>query len=575
MIELKKIMGMCIILICAITVIYLQSLDCDFVHYDDNDYVFDNQMVKKGLTVEGVKWAFTHYHSANWHPITWLSHMLDCSLYDLVPSGHHWMNVELHMLNSILLFLLLYLITGALIPSACVAILFAIHPLHVESVAWISERKDCLSTCFALFTCLFYYHYTQHPTMLRFLIALGCYILGLMSKPMLVTLPCLLLLLDFWPLNRFKLPASKSIIHPSVFYNNHMILLEKIPFLIFALMSCFITIQAQQSFGAVMEILPLTIRLSNALVSYVTYIYKTIFPFPLSIFYPHLGNQIPFFQVITALLCLIGITGVCIKHIRTYPYLTVGWLWYLGTLVPVIGIIQVGAQSMADRYTYIPSIGLFIMVVWGSRTIIQNYSMAKEYITIIFIIFCLGFMIKSYSHMQTWRNTNTLFNHVILTFPNNHIGYKMMGDTQYVLKNNLRALDYYMTSLMIYPKNDDLHARIAVVFMELGQSMNASKHFKESLRINPENADVHYNFGLLCLQQNQAQQALDHFKKTVSIKPDHAKAYNNIGLLFVQMKHYKQAKAFFKNALHFKPNYKEAQHNLKQLNVLCDSEKCH
>ena len=367
-----------LLLILAIIIAYGQVKNFDFVGYDDQEYVTENIQVQKGLTVEGIIWAFTAFHSANWHPLTWLSHMLDCELYGLNPMGHHWTNLIIHMANTILLFLVLKLMTGAIWRSAFVAALFALHPLHVESVAWVSERKDVLSTFFGLLMIVAYYRHFKMSNLKNYLLVIIFFCLGLMAKPMIITFPFVLLLLDFWPLKRFQFENhclsqcdGKTRCY---FKGSSRLILEKIPLFIPVVISCVLTFLAQQSQGAVKALgaLPLTNRVANAFVSYVSYTVKAVWPSNLAVFYPHPGNTIPAWQIIAAVLIIAVANFLSIHSLKKYPYIAVGLFWYLGTLIPVIGLVQVGEQAIADRYTYIPLIGVFIIIAWGVPDLLKK-----------------------------------------------------------------------------------------------------------------------------------------------------------------------------------------------------------
>ncbi len=378
----------CLFLVLATLTVYWQVGNYEFVNFDDDKYIIENFHVQKGLTRDSVIWAFTATHVSNWHPLTWLSHMLDFQLYGLNPSGHHLTNVFFHLVNTLLLFLVLKLMTGALWRSGLVAALFAVHPLHVESVVWVAERKDVLSTLFWMLTLWAYLGYTKRPGVKRYLVILLAFALGLMAKPMLVTLPFVLLLLDYWPLKRIELGQSAiglpAASQPSTIANKpgaqaFRLLLEKTPMFVLAAVSSVVTFIVQKSGGAVgaLETYPFKIRMANALLSYVIYLKKMIWPQNLAVFYPHPGQSLPMWQAAGAGLLLVVVSIAVIRAGRRYPYLPVGWLWYVGTLVPVIGLVQVGDQAMADRYTYVSLIGLFIVVAWGVPDVARSWRYGK------------------------------------------------------------------------------------------------------------------------------------------------------------------------------------------------------
>ncbi|MBL7207805.1 MAG: glycosyltransferase family 39 protein, partial [Desulfobacterales bacterium] len=404
----------CLFLALTVLAVYWQVGNHEFVNYDDKDYITENQHVQAGLTLKSIAWAFTSTHAGNWHPLTWLSHMLDCQIYGLNPCGHHFTSVFFHILNSILLFLVFKRMTGAFWKSAFVAALFALHPLHVESVAWAAERKDVLSAFFWMLTMGSYIRYVERPGTNRYLLVLLFFALGLMAKPMLITLPFVLLLLDYWPLGRFhvrkpeaaqpseekpqkdtkskkrksrKRLAKNAVQAKKTTGSDYQwslalsLLWEKIPLFVLAAASSVVTFFVQQSGGAVrsLDALPLFVRISNALVSYISYIVKMILPHNMAILYPH-PKDFSIWQVAGACLLLACISFIAIRSMKRYPYFAVGWLWYLGTLVPVIGLVQVGLQSMADRYTYIPLTGIFIIIAWGISDLAAKWCYKKEWL---------------------------------------------------------------------------------------------------------------------------------------------------------------------------------------------------
>ena len=404
-------------LIIAILIPYRQAINFDFVGYDDELYVTKNLNVQKGFTAEGVKWAFTTFHSANWHPITWLSHILDCELYGLNPMGHHWTSLQIHLTNTLLLFFILQYMTGALWRSVFVAALFALHPLHVESVAWVAERKDVLCTFFGMLTISAYIMYVKKRNLLRYSLVFIFLSLGLMAKPMLVTLPFLLLLLDFWPLERLRSETVSRLI------------LEKVPLLVPVVISSCLTFMAQQSSGAVkpLESFSLTVRVANAFVSYASYVVKAIWPHNLTVFYPHPGNALPLWQVLGAILLVGGACVPAIRSLKKYPYIAVGLFWYLGMLVPVIGLVQVGQQAMADRYTYIPMTGLFIIIAWGFSDLSTKWHYRKIVLTLFAVIILLVLAVSTFFQLGYWRNSVALFERAVSITENNYLAHNNLG----------------------------------------------------------------------------------------------------------------------------------------------------
>ena len=402
----------CLFLVMATLAVYWQVQNYDFVNFDDNDYVYDNRHVQDGLTLKSIIWAFTNIHASNWHPVTWLSHMMDYQLYGMNPGRHHLTNLLFHIANTLLLFLVFRKMTDSLWQSGFVAALFALHPLHVESVAWVSERKDVLSTFFWMLTMWSYIWYVEHPAVKRYILVVLFFALGLMSKPMLVTLPFVLLLLDFYPLNRFQSQQPKGSANAQQRSIALRLILEKIPLFVLVAMSSAMTFYAQKHGKTVasLEVIPLKSRVANALVSYVSYIIKTIYPSKLAVLYPHPGI-LPWWQIAGACLLLVTISFLAIRVVKQSPYFVVGWLWYLGTLVPVIGLVQVGIQSMADRYTYVPLIGIFIIIVWGIPELVAQWRYRKICLATLATVVLTILMAMTWKKVGYWKSSITLFEH--------------------------------------------------------------------------------------------------------------------------------------------------------------------
>ena len=467
-------------------VVYWQVQGHAFVTLDDYQYVVENPHVRHGLTPQGIVWAFTTGYASNWHPLTWLSHMLDCTLYGLNPKGHHLNSLLLHLANTLLLFWVLRRMTAALWRSAFVAALFALHPLHVESVAWVAERKDLLSTLFWMMTVGAYARYVERPGLGRYLLTLLLFAFGLMAKPMLVTLPFVLLLLDYWPLGRRHLAPLRLI-------------REKLPFFALTTISSIITFSVQKSWGAVISTLPLKDRIANALVSYVTYIGKTMWPVNLACFYPHPLDTLPRWQVGGSLLLLVGISIFVIRAGRRCPYLPVGWFWYLGTLVPVIGLVQVGAQAMADRYTYIPLIGLFLITAWTAAEVGSKRSRLRMSLWVGMLLPFLA--VGSWLQAQSWRTSVTLFEHALAVTRNNQIAHNNLGN----------------------------------ILARQGRFKEASYHLSAAVRLNPNHATSQNNLGSLFMQQGRLQEAIAHLSKAVQIDPEMQEARFNLRIALQRM----------------------------------------
>ncbi len=497
--------------------VYWQVQGHAFVTFDDYQYVVENPHVRHGLTLHGVVWAFTTGYASNWHPLTWLSHMLDCTLYGLNPKGHHFNNLLLHVANALLLFWVLRRMTAALWRSAFVAALFALHPLHVESVAWVAERKDLLSTLFWMMTMGAYVLYVERPGVGRYLSTLLLFALGLMAKPMLVTLPFVLLLLDYWPLGRR---------HQSPLW----LIREKLPFLAFTTISSLITFSVQKNWGSVIFILPLKDRIANTLVSYVTYIGKMIWPANLACLYPHPLDTLPTWQVVGSLLLLLSISILVVRARGRRPYLPVGWFWYLGTLVPVIGLVQVGPQAMADRYTYVPLIGLFLMIAWTADDISVTWRSFERTLHTLAAasLCCLGML----SLLQTrhWKDTIALFQHNIRVTDNNHLAH-------FHLARNLErhgelrdSLNHFYEALRIRPDFSLGHYAIGNVLSQLGDVDAAIEHLSRALELDPNLRCVHNNLGCLLIRQGQTKAAIYHFTEALRIDPGDEKARRNLDI---------------------------------------------
>ncbi|MCY2989851.1 MAG: hypothetical protein NTY19_18560, partial [Planctomycetota bacterium] len=410
----------CALLVVTVLCAYWPVGRHEFVNFDDPQYLVDNPQVRQGLTWGGIRWAFTTGHAANWHPVTWLSHMIDCQLVGLQAGWHHVIGMLFHIANSVLLYLVFQRMTGAIWRSFMVAALFALHPLHVESVAWAAERKDVLSALFWILSLAAYVRYTAAPSWRSYGVVMVCFALGLMAKPMLVTLPCVLLLLDYWPLGRWSFEANRRV-------RLRLLIVEKLPLLALSAASCLVTMIVQSRGGAVGSVtaFPVTVRLANAVVAYVAYLGKLIWPTRLAVFYPY--HAIATWQWMSAAAVLAGITAVAIITRRRWPYLLVGWLWYLGTLVPVIGVIQVGRQSMADRYTYLPLVGVFVMLVWWITELSARSRWSQSLLRVAAgtaIIVCLAL---SFLQVVRWRNSVTLFEHCLRVTGNNALAHTSLG----------------------------------------------------------------------------------------------------------------------------------------------------
>lgn len=571
----------CLLLMVTTLAVFWPLINHEFINFDDDLYVYDNSQVRTGLTLKGVIWAFTTTRTSNWHPLTWLSHMTDCELYGLWPGGHHLTNLLFHIANTLLLFLVLNRMTRALWSSSLVAALFALHPLHVESVAWVAERKDVLSTLFWMLTLGAYVHYTALRSLNWYIAALSFFTLGLLSKPMLITLPCVMLLLDYWPLGRFRWgkPVGhwNSNILPPVYRKEksaftHRIVLEKVPFLVLSAISSIVTFFVQQSGGAVqsLESFPLRIRISNALLSYLSYIGKMIWPHPLAVFYPY-RDIFPTWQAAGTGVLLMGVTVLFLRAARKYPYLVVGWLWYLGTLVPVIGLVQVGAQAMADRYTYVPLIGIFIMVAWGLPQILAGWRFRKTALATATALLLSIFVALTGLQLQKWHDRITLFTYTLSVTTRNALIHNNLGNALSNQGKYREAITHYTEALRIRPQYAEAYYNFGVALAHQGKTEEAIAQYTEALRINPKHVNAHNNLGNALAHQGKNEEAVAQYTEALRINQNNAVAHKNLGLALMRQGKYEEAIAHYNEALRLNPQYADARNNLG--NALASQEK--
>jgi protein O-mannosyl-transferase len=549
---------------------FLQVINHGFLNYDDSAYVTENRQVQSGLTPQGVVWAFRTMYAANWHPLTWLSHMLDCQLYGLNPGGHHLTSLIFHTLSTLLLFFVLKRMTGKAWMSGFVAALFAVHPLHVESVAWVAERKDVLSTFFWMLTIWMYVRYVEKPGLRRYLPVLLSFALGLLSKPMLVTLPFVLLLLDYWPFGRFQF-GEAIVIHeadgPMKSGDRKTAALrlvgEKVPLFLLAALSSIITFVAQQRGGAVVSVesYSIGIRIANALLSYITYIQKMLWPSHLAIFYPYL-DTFSMWKVVGSGLLLVCLSTLVIRDARKRPYLLVGWFWYLGTLVPVIGLVQVGSQAMADRYTYVPLIGLFIIIARGVPNLLGRWRHNRVLLPILAGLLLSILIIMTRLQVQHWQNDVTLFKHAVEVTVDSHLAHTNLGSALFRQGKYQEAIPHYEEALRIKPGSAEPHNNMGLALVRLGKQQEAIVHWEEALRIDPDFADAHNNLGTALSQMGKYQEAVRHYREALRIKPNSADARNNLGGEMKRLGRYEEAMTHFTEALRIKPDYAEAHGNL-------------
>jgi Tfp pilus assembly protein PilF len=527
---------------------YSQVWHFDFVNFDDPEYVTENNHVRAGLTSDGLAWAFTSYDAENWFPLTWISHMADGQFFGLRSGWHHLTNVLLHALATLLLFAALKRMTGAVWRSAFVAFLFALHPLHVESVAWVAERKDVLCAFFWCLTLWCYARYAQRPGAGRYLFVLLGFCCGLMSKPMIVTLPFVLLLLDFWPLRR----ATRL-----------SILWEKLPFFALAGAVSLVTYIAQGQGHAIQSLhsMPAGLRIANATVTYVTYIARMFWPAKLAVFYPY-SHQLPVWRAVAAGLALAGITFLALRRFRSYPYLAIGWFWYLGTLVPVIGLVQVGGQSSADRYTYLPTVGLAIMLSWGTADLLKRYPRAKTVVVVAALAVCSACVVLTSRQLRYWAKTEVLFQHAVNVTTNNYIAQNNLADYYLSKLRNDEARGHVIEALRIQPNYAEAHVNLATILRRAGQTDEAEREYRVALTIQPRNIEGHSGYGALLFDQGRANEALREFQEVVQLKPEYAGGHFVLGRMLASMGRTDLAMAEFDEALRLRPDEAGAHHSL-------------
>jgi tetratricopeptide (TPR) repeat protein len=560
----------CIFLAAMVWMVFGQTLGHEFVNYDDDLYVYDNPAVNRGLNLQGVEWAFTHIVASNWHPLTMLSHMLDCQLYGLKAGGHHLTNVLLHTASAILLFLVLRRMTGYLWRSALVAAVFAIHPLRVESVAWVAERKDVLSGLFFMLTLWAYTRYAQgrsrvqgrasgaqavpasdpRPWTLDYCLVLLFFAMGLLCKPMLVTLPLVLLLLDYWPVqrdNRSTLPG---------------VLLEKLPLFGLAFASCVVTIIAQREALQTFEQISLPLRVGNALMSYVAYLGQMFWPFGLAVLYPFTAWNVGVSAVVLSGVVLAGIsTGVVILR-RRCPYFLTGWLWYLIMLVPVIGIVQVGSQARADRYTYLPQIGLYMLLVWGVAEGCAGWRHRRVALGGLATVILAVLIYCARAQAACWRNSETLWTHTLACTSDNAIAQNNLGNALLKLGREDEAVAHFQKALELNPDFAEAHNNLGNFLFQKGDVDEAMARYQKALELKPDYAIARYNLGNTLIKKGDLDEAMAQFQMALQINSDYAEAHNNLGYALIQKRSVAEAITHFQKALQINPDYADARKNL-------------
>ena len=574
--------SICVLLMALVWLVYGQTLRHEFVNFDDAIYVADNAELLRPLTWKGVGWEFTHAVNANYHPLTMLSYMLDYKLYGLNAGGYHLTNIQFHIAAVIALFLVLESMTGMLLRSAFVAALFAIHPLHVESVAWVSERKDVLSSFFFMLTLGAYAWYCRRPGIARYTAVFLLSALGLMCKPMLVTIPGVLLLLDYWPLDRSKLGIKR-------------LLLEKAPLIALSVACCVVAVLTQRAAEAIKEY-PLPLRISNALVSFVTYIVQTIWPVGMAAYYPYRKDGIPFMETAIAFCVLAAISATAFALRRRKPYVLAGWLWYVGMLVPVIGIIQVGRQARADRYMYLPQIGLFIAATWAAGDVSSAWRHRR--LTLGFSACAVTIALALVAHLQAsyWHDSKALWSHAIAAAPSDwiaHRNYALLllrgGEIDAALREFRKtlpmeddraeglddignalfqkgeigaAIEQYKEALKISPDHAKSHDSLGEALLRMGKAGEAIPEFTRALELDPPNAQTEVDLGVAFYATGRLDAAVDHLQKAVNLKPNLVEGHLNLGAVWHARGEFKKAITEYELALGFQPSDAQVHYNL-------------
>jgi tetratricopeptide (TPR) repeat protein len=569
--------GLALGLIVVTIALYWPVGDHEFITaYDDQVYVTENAGVTNGLTWQSAAWAFQTAHASNWHPVTWLSHMLDYQLWGPAAGCHHLTNVAFHALNAAILLLLLQRLTGRLWPSAMVAALFAWHPLHVQSVAWVAERKDLLSTFWGLLSLLAFVRYAQKrpartgqrpdgepprgtggfaSARFNYCLSLALFALGLMSKPMLVTIPLLLLLLDYWPLQRFsEIRATR-------------LLAEKLPFMALSIVSCVITLRVQGAGGSIAALseVPVGARIANALVSYLRYLGKTFWPADLAILYPYVHDW-PAPLVISAALFMVAVSGAAFALARRMPSFVVGWLWYVVALVPVIGLVQVGEQSMADRYTYLPLVGVFLVFAWGGAQLMQRRQNPMRTVVPALAVAVLVLCLLGTRHqLPFWRNNVALFERAVKVTENNGSAHKNLGGALVQLNRLDEAVRHYETAIAINPADASAHSDLGTALARMGRVNEAVEHFHAAIQLKPNDADLHFNLGNAWMGAGQAQDAAQAHQRALDLDPVHARAHHNLAITLSRLGRLDEALAHARAATSWSPGSAEMQNTMGNL----------
>lgn len=543
----------------------------EFLYFDDDKYIFENPYVQRGITVDSIIWAFKSFFLSYWHPLTWISHMMDYQLFGLNAAKHHLVNLCFHIINTLLLFAALKAMTGAGLRSAIVACLFALHPLNVESVAWASERKNVLSGFFFMVTLLSYVKYTRKSNAFRYFVILIGYSMSLLSKPALVAFPFMALLLDFWPLSRFRqlplnssFPGYEKMKERLWLKQTGFLIYEKIPLFVLTVISVYISYSSAGHLNKIVNTgsVSLHLRIMNASVSYVKYIINTFWPSHLAVYYPF-PKEISVWTAIATGSLLATMSLIVFKYRKTKPYLAVGWFWFSGSLVPLLGIIQAGSwPSMADRFMYIPMIGILIAIVWGLHDFFRKFDVGKAVVCLVAFVFLTFFWITTVKQVALWKNGVTLFENALSVVGDDWYIYKNLGVSYHHQGRLDRAGDCYRKALTIKPDSAELYNNLGVIFMAKGELNKAILHYQTAIRLVPADATSYYNFGNAMVKIGEMEKAETLFRKAIGLKPDYASAYFNLGGVLSDLGRFEQSLLYYHEYLKLRPQDEEAYYNM-------------
>lgn len=557
--DIVRVTLICLVLTLLVAVVYGRTVTHEFVNYDDNDYITENLHVREGLSRGSVAWAFTTTFHSHWHPLTWLSHMAACELFGLNPGGHHFINLLLHLANTLLLFMILRSMTGTMWRSAMVAALFALHPVNVEPVAWVTGRKDLLSTFFLMLTVWSYVLYVKNPGIWKYLLAILFFCLGLMTKSMVVTVPGILILLDYWPLGRLRTGKEPSLGGVSV----TRIVLEKVPFLVLSVVLAVVTVTAfyGKTPADAVNSVPLIERAAVAVVHYMQYMGKLVWPLHLAFTYSH-PDIYPSWQVLGGWMFLVCATALVIRLAKRLPYLLTGWLWFLGTFVPVIGIMQTQTYGIVDRYAYVPFIGIFIIIIWGAHDVYIKLRLRKIWLIAPVAVLLPAMAVTAWFQTGYWENDLTLCTHAFAVTGGKANVHNNLGVALEKTGRTDEAIRHYREAIRLNPDFQEAHYNLGIALEKQGRMDEAMNCYREALRINPGNARTHYGIGSVLAKTGRIDEAVRHYREALRIDPGYARAHYNLGVIMAEAGSTLDAEKHFSEAVRIDPDFAEAHNNL-------------